>query len=145
MRRCCWARNRALTSSGRLGLLAMFQRSTALDATLLTFCPPGPPERTKLQSNSSSGIRILSLITSIGHPRRSTPVHRSPLAPRDEEGGQLAERVGHTQQTSSRGARGPLTEAETSREVYCSDTTIRRGVTGWPHAHAATPLGMRLS
>src|SRR5437016_14198392 len=70
MRRCCWVRNRALTSSGRLGLLATSQRRTALDATLLTFCPPGPPERTKLHSNSSSGIRIVSLISSIDRSRQ---------------------------------------------------------------------------
>ena len=35
----------SFTSGGTLGLSASFQRRTAFDETLLTFCPPGPPER----------------------------------------------------------------------------------------------------
>jgi len=50
---------------GETGLATTFQRSTALEATLLTFCPPGPPERTKVQENSSSEMRRRSLISSI--------------------------------------------------------------------------------
>src|ERR1700687_5721658 len=63
-RRCCACR-RVRTSSGKLGLVATFQRSTALDDTLLTFWPPGPPERTKLHSNSSSWIAIVALTSSM--------------------------------------------------------------------------------
>src|SRR5579875_3448481 len=63
-RRCCCCK-RLLTSSGTLGLAARRQRNTALEATLLTFCPPGPPERTKVQENSSSGIRRRSWISSM--------------------------------------------------------------------------------
>src|SRR5437879_5976509 len=50
------SRNRLRTSSGRLGLVAGDQRSTALLLTLLTFCPPGPELRTNVNWNSPSGI-----------------------------------------------------------------------------------------
>ena len=36
--------------------LATGQRSNALVFTLLTFCPPGPPLRAKVNSNSRRGI-----------------------------------------------------------------------------------------
>src|SRR5262245_15994724 len=46
----------------------MSQRSTAFDATLLTFCPPGPPARTNVQANSCRGMRIASLTYSMAMP-----------------------------------------------------------------------------
>src|SRR5262245_65413431 len=55
------SRNRAFTSSGTLGLAAKFQRRTALDATLLTFWPPGPTDRANDHSNSSRGMRMVGV------------------------------------------------------------------------------------
>src|SRR5947208_8518137 len=117
MRRCCWERNRALMSSGRLGLLTTSQRRTALDATLLTFCPPGPPERTKLQSNSSSGIRIVSLISSIGHPSAGRNSHETatytvatpPLARGSSTTTNLLSAVGQGQRQRAAGFGTPAT------------------------------------
>ena len=40
---------------------AAFHRSKAFDATLFTFCPPGPPDRANDHSSSSSGIMIVSV------------------------------------------------------------------------------------
>src|SRR5262245_53661792 len=47
-------------------VFAAFHRRTAFDATLLTFCPPGPPERAKLHSSSSSGMAMVSVIGTMG-------------------------------------------------------------------------------
>src|SRR5687768_14539346 len=53
-------RNRSFTSRGSDGLATTSQCSTALDATLFTFWPPGPPERAKVNWNSLSGIWMFS-------------------------------------------------------------------------------------
>src|SRR5579862_1253827 len=64
--------SRAFTSAGRPALALTFQRSTALLETLLTFWPPGPPDRAKLQWSSSSGIWMWELTWIIGHlPERA--------------------------------------------------------------------------
>src|SRR5262249_3460158 len=57
MGRWWWCCRRSLKASGWVGVATTFQRSTALEAALLTFWPPGPPERTKVQENSSWGMR----------------------------------------------------------------------------------------
>ena len=49
------------------------QRSTTLEFTLLTFCPPGPPDLENSQVNSSSGIASRSSILSMAKP---VPVRR---------------------------------------------------------------------
>src|SRR5262249_13418439 len=56
------------TATGRLGLNKGFQRSRTFEFTLLTFCPPGPPERENSQRNSASGSAIWSLILSMAAP-----------------------------------------------------------------------------
>src|SRR5271154_4390288 len=49
--------SRTATSLGRLGELRASNLSSTALATLLTFCPPGPDERTKLSTISLSSIR----------------------------------------------------------------------------------------
>src|SRR6185436_18682206 len=56
----------ALVSSEREGLAATGQRNTAFDATLLTFCPPGPELRTNENRISRRGIAICALTRTIG-------------------------------------------------------------------------------
>jgi len=57
--------NRSLTPVGSDGEFVTSHFMTAFVATLLTFCPPGPPLRTKSKSNSRSGIWIRSLMFSM--------------------------------------------------------------------------------
>src|SRR5215470_7459682 len=54
-------------AAGGIGAVevAAFHRRTAFDATLFTFCPPGPPERAKLHSSSSSGMAMVSVMVSM--------------------------------------------------------------------------------
>ena len=47
------------------GEAAMFQRSTALEETLLTFCPPGPELRANWKWISRKGMRSLSFTMSM--------------------------------------------------------------------------------
>src|SRR4051812_33393146 len=49
-------RRRARVSSGRTAECSKSKRSSILEDTLLTFCPPGPEERTAVQRSSSAGI-----------------------------------------------------------------------------------------
>src|SRR3984885_8710328 len=49
--------SRIATSFGRLGEPRASNRSSTALATLLTFCPPGPEERTKLSTISLSSMR----------------------------------------------------------------------------------------
>src|ERR1700677_1039390 len=49
--------SRTATSFGRFGELRASNRSSTALATLLTFCPPGPEERTKLSTISLSSMR----------------------------------------------------------------------------------------
>ena len=55
-----------LRQAGRSGRLPA---NSALLATLLTFCPPGPPLREKVNCSSLSGIRNVSVTTSMLHLR----------------------------------------------------------------------------
>jgi len=50
--------NRALTSFGSDGECRTSKRSCTAVESLLTFCPPGPDERTKLSSISRSSIEM---------------------------------------------------------------------------------------
>jgi hypothetical protein len=43
----------------------MSKRNSTAVATLLTFCPPGPAERTKRSTSSSSGMAMWSSTRSI--------------------------------------------------------------------------------
>src|SRR6201996_4533822 len=49
--------SRVATSFGRLGEPRASNRSSTALATLLTFCPPGPEERTKFSTTSLSSMR----------------------------------------------------------------------------------------
>src|SRR5581483_6355987 len=64
-RRPASARRRAFTGSVRAVLPARSKRSCTAEATLLTFCPPGPDPRTKDSDKSLSGRTIWG-VTSIG-------------------------------------------------------------------------------
>ena len=55
IRRRCRARSRSFTSAGSEAFASTSQRSVALLATLLTFWPPGPPERANVKISSASG------------------------------------------------------------------------------------------
>jgi hypothetical protein len=57
-RRSRRASRRSRTRSGSDGLRATSKRSSTAVATLLTFCPPGPLERTKRSTSSSSGMAM---------------------------------------------------------------------------------------
>ena len=62
-----FSKKRSRTASGREGVLRTPHRSVALLFTLLTFCPPGPPLRAKVISNSrQAGMRTWWFTTSIG-------------------------------------------------------------------------------
>ncbi len=76
IRRAHPANRRARTSSGIEGLAAADHRSTAFDATLLTFCPPGPELRTKENRISRRGIESCALMR-----RAVDPVMRAIDAP----------------------------------------------------------------
>ena len=52
----------------RLGLFSTGQRNVALVLSLLTFCPPGPALRAKVNWNSRRGIFSRGLTTSIYGP-----------------------------------------------------------------------------
>ena len=66
MRRRHFSSRRWRTGSGKLGLFTTDHRSSALVFTLLTFCPPGPPLRAKVNSNSRSGICSCAVTVSMG-------------------------------------------------------------------------------
>src|SRR3954453_4584361 len=66
MRRPSRRITRAFTSLTRDALELIGQRSTAFEATLLTFCPPGPELRTKEKRISLRGIAICELIWTSG-------------------------------------------------------------------------------
>src|SRR5208282_719606 len=94
--------SRAATSSGRLGERRASKRSSTALATLLTFCPPGPDERTKFSTISLSSMRRPPTFMgpSLVRDRRSSP-RRRPLKPRSSsDGGAL------------QGGGDPLVEAE---------------------------------
>src|SRR5258707_5124149 len=59
-------RSRFLAFVGKLVFRGSRKRSCTALATLLTFWPPGPDERMNFHSNSSSGIEISGVTTSIG-------------------------------------------------------------------------------
>src|ERR1700742_3976193 len=63
-RRPARARSRAFTGSERAAVPARSKRSWTAEATLLTFCPPGPDPRTKDNSRSVSGMTMRG-VTSI--------------------------------------------------------------------------------
>jgi hypothetical protein len=54
--------SRARTAAGNDGEWRTSKRSRTAVATLLTFCPPGPDDRTKSSSNSPKPIEISSVI-----------------------------------------------------------------------------------
>ncbi len=89
IRRAYFVKSRCRTTAGRLGLVVTAQRSSALVLTLLTFCPPGPPLREKVKSNSRRGICRLGVTMSMAIDTRKTMVVEklfqyrppSPLAP----------------------------------------------------------------
>lgn len=56
-------RNLSRTSSGKLFDFAMSHRITTLVFNLFTFCPPGPGDREKRNSNSRKGMDRDSLTT----------------------------------------------------------------------------------
>src|SRR5690606_12256094 len=62
-RRSRRASKRSRTGSGSEGELAMSKRSSTAVATLLTFCPPGPAERTKRSVSSDSGMSMAGVVT----------------------------------------------------------------------------------
>src|SRR5690606_36410911 len=59
-----WSMRRVFTGSGRDCEAGTSKRSCTAVATLLTFWPPGPELRTKLNSNSESGIESVDVISS---------------------------------------------------------------------------------
>ena len=65
IRRAERAINRTRTSSGIDGLVPIGHRSTAFEATLLTFWPPGPELRTNVNRSSRRGMAICALTRSI--------------------------------------------------------------------------------
>src|SRR5580704_12366238 len=67
-------RRRALTAALSAVLLARSKRSCAAVASLLTFCPPGPEERTNDSVSSWSGITTSAAIGS-GTASVRRPVH----------------------------------------------------------------------
>src|ERR1051325_6585884 len=54
--------SRTATSLGNDGERRASKRSCTADDTLLTFCPPGPEERTKDSDSSDSSIVIVGVI-----------------------------------------------------------------------------------
>src|ERR1700727_3080649 len=73
--------SRIATSFGRLGEPRASNRSSTALATLLTFCPPGPEERTKLSTISPSSMSRSPTFMSL------SPVADVDEAPRDRGGG----------------------------------------------------------
>src|SRR5262249_21114740 len=59
------ARSRAFTASDTAAVPARAKRSCTADATLLTFCPPGPDPRPQVSDRSVSGMTTPG-VTSIG-------------------------------------------------------------------------------
>ena len=61
-------KSRSRIGPGRLGLAAGFHRNKTFELTLLTFCPPGPPDLAKSRRNSERGMARWSLIRSMAEP-----------------------------------------------------------------------------
>src|SRR5690606_17759398 len=65
-RRSRRASRRSRTAGGSEGEPATSKRSSTAVETLLTFCPPGPPARTKRSTSSCSGMARLGVTCSMG-------------------------------------------------------------------------------
>jgi hypothetical protein len=61
--------SRTATSFGSERERRTSKRSCTADDTLLTFCPPGPDERTKDSDSSESSMLIVGVISIICHGR----------------------------------------------------------------------------
>ena len=59
--------SRIATSFGSDGERRTSKRSCTAVESLLTFCPPGPEERTKLSSSSDSSMLIWSVMRIMAH------------------------------------------------------------------------------
>src|SRR5271154_4661036 len=73
--------SRIATSFGRLGDPRASNRSSTALATLLTFCPPGPEERTKLSTISLSSTKRSPIFMPL------PPLPHVDESPRDRGGG----------------------------------------------------------